>query len=89
METLKKKPTVGQIIKIADNYKAMRKSVGRAGELVLEMARHPDITEEQMREVVASYRRTWGMLKAVHESCRKNIGESGSTWRPHPWEAPL
>lgn len=89
METLKKKPTPAQILKIADNYKAMRKGVGRAGALVLEMARHPDATEEHIREVTASYKRTWDMLKAVHESCRKNIGESGSTWRPHPWEAPL
>lgn len=86
---LKPKPTPAQIKQIAENYKAMRQKIAHAGGLVLEMARHPDMTDAMLLEVVGSYRRSYQGLREVHESCRKNIGESGRTFLQHPWETPL
>lgn len=86
---MNKKPSPAQIKKIAENYTEMRKKITCAGELVLEMARHPDMTDSMLLEVVGSYRRAYQGLRAVHESCRKNIGDSGSMFRPHPWEKRL
>ena len=85
----KPKPTPAQIKQIAENYKAMQQKIEHAGALLLEMARHPDMTDALLLEVVGSYRRAYRGLRSVHESCRKNIGESGSMFRPHPWETQL
>ena len=81
---LKKPPAA-----LIENYKAMRAKVHKADELVLEMLHHPDATQEQILEVAAKCRLCWATLVAVHESCRKHFGESGSMFRPYPWEKRL
>ncbi len=82
-----KRPTPEQLKLIAENYKEMRAKVKRSGQLVLELCRHPDVTPEQITEVIASYKRTWAGMRSVHESCRQlNVPYS---YKGYPWETPL
>lgn len=85
MTTPLKKPPAALI----ENYKSMRAKVHKADLLVLEMLHHPNATQEQVLEVAAACKRCWASLVEVHESCRKHFGESGSMFRPCPWEKSL
>lgn len=85
----KKIPTLLQLTRIAENYKSLRANVERVGELVLEMARHPDATDAEIIEVARGYRKHYASLRQVHKSCIE-VGRKGPyTKRPQPWEKPL
>lgn len=83
-----KKPTPEQLKAICANYKELRAKVTRAGGLVLQMARHPDMTDAMLLEVVARYRRCYQGLRDVHDSCKK-LDVPYRVYTPYPWETPL
>ena len=75
---------------IEANYKEMRAHVNRAGQLTLELCRHPDATPEQINDVIARYKKTWAGMRAVHESCRQlNVPHRSAFRGGYPWETPL
>lgn len=83
-----KKPTPEQMQAIINNYSAMRAAVTQAGELTLQLARHPEVSPAFLNEGLATYRRAFSSLRDVHMSCLQSIGHSRS-YKPYPWEKPL
>ena len=82
-----KKPTPEQLKKIEANYKELREKVSRVGEIVLEMARHPDATDAQVLEVALKYRKHHASLRAIKKSC--NALQVPSRMVPYQWEKPI
>lgn len=84
-----RKPTREEVAKIAANYKELRQNVTRTGTLALQLIAHPDVSEAMLLDVAYRYRKSFSLLREVHNDCNTKIGQSGSTFRPHPWETPL
>ena len=69
---------------LVDNYKEMRLKIRRSEQLVLQMVRHPDATEEMRKEVTDSYRRAYADYWRVRESLRKHFSYSPYSVT-YPW----
>jgi hypothetical protein len=71
---------------VIDNYKELVKQNRELGVKVLEILRHPDITDAQALDVAKRYRASYNDVKHVHESCRRVFGSDN--WQ-YPWSNKL
>lgn len=85
--SLPKKPTPAQLKLIEDKYKKLRENVSRVGELVLEMARHPDATDAQVLEVALGYRKHHASLRKIRKTCMQL--PVPLRYVAYQWEKPL
>jgi hypothetical protein len=82
MTTTTKRPTK----ELIDNFKEMRQKIRRSEQLVLQMIRHPDATEEMRKEVTDSYRRAYADYIQVRDSLREHFPDSARcTSVQYPW----
>ena len=87
--TSPKRPTPEQLKLIAENYSQLRKNIERAAQLVLQVTRHPDATDEHIKEAAQHYRRDYTSLREIHKSCNELNRGSVPSYKPFPWEMPL
>lgn len=86
-ELLRLKRTPEKIKQVRENFLAMQANIKRAGELILELMRHPDVTPEEVAAAQASYARSYAGFIQVRESLRKAIPpRKGVFTNIHPWE---
>jgi len=72
--------------KLVYNFKEMRQKIRRSEQLVLQMIRHPDATEEMRKEVTDSYRCAYAGYTRVRESLRGHFPDSARpTSMQYPW----
>jgi hypothetical protein len=68
-------------------YKKMASDVLKAGNLILELMRHPDATPQQVLDAQASYARSYANFIQVRESLRKLYPIKPNLFiNAYPWE---
>jgi hypothetical protein len=72
---------------VRTKYKEMASDVDKAGHLILELMRHPDVAPEMVAEAQASYARTYAMFTQMRDSLRKLYPVQPSIFtNAYPWK---
>lgn len=67
-------------VEIAPKYKDLAKSIARSGQILLELARHPECDIQRLGPHIQQYRENYQSFSDLTENLRKRFPQSNLPW---------